>query len=544
MLGFHIDMNVGQFKADYLEKWLKELAALGYNTIIWEVENNIQWETCSQCVSPDAFTKQEFRKLLNLCTTLGIECIPLLQTLGHCEYVLKHKEYKHFAELPNRIDQYCPLQPQLPEFLKQWIDEYLDLFGKVRKFHIGADEAFSLGKCPRCADFVKKYSLSELYIQHINSISNHLINKGIRPIIWADMLLHHPEHINKLSPKIILADWMYDINRGNGKVWVWGQGLKTKEQLDNKTLKTFGKYIFPSGNTSQQEPETFYTADFLAKQGFETITCPSSSSYGDNIFTPRYYHHTKNIYDSIQKGSNEHLAGSILTSWTIHLFPWEMQQSSIELAAFTAKKTSATFKEQQQLFLQKHFGIADSSFFEACELLSNNCLFTYNGTLGFYKSTEPVCPEHVQVTLENLIKENKLQVELENCFARLKEYEQSLTLLTNLDKIIKKEHKQIYLWQLAARNLVNRAKAAIYLLETAIANQNLSHDKKNQRQNREQAASILSELYSLKKETKKVYEQILKPTRLNEFLHWIYDTIEIALKKECKYHTENKLLKI
>lgn len=46
IIGFHIDMNISQFKGNYLKQELKMLADLGYNTIIWEVENNIKWETC------------------------------------------------------------------------------------------------------------------------------------------------------------------------------------------------------------------------------------------------------------------------------------------------------------------------------------------------------------------------------------------------------------------------------------------------------------------------------------------------------------------
>ena len=47
--GFHIDMNISQFTGPYLKQELKRLADLGYDTIIWEVENNIKWETCSEC---------------------------------------------------------------------------------------------------------------------------------------------------------------------------------------------------------------------------------------------------------------------------------------------------------------------------------------------------------------------------------------------------------------------------------------------------------------------------------------------------------------
>ena len=66
-IGYHIDMNVIQFKGEYLKSWLNTLAGIGYDTIIWEVENNIQWESCPECVSPDAFSKDEFKELLDYC---------------------------------------------------------------------------------------------------------------------------------------------------------------------------------------------------------------------------------------------------------------------------------------------------------------------------------------------------------------------------------------------------------------------------------------------------------------------------------------------
>jgi hypothetical protein len=100
MIGFHIDMNMAQFRADYLERWLRELARIGYNTILWEAENNVRWETCPECVAPEAFSKKEFKRLLDLCHELGLESVPLLQTLGHSEYALKHDRYRDLREEP------------------------------------------------------------------------------------------------------------------------------------------------------------------------------------------------------------------------------------------------------------------------------------------------------------------------------------------------------------------------------------------------------------------------------------------------------------
>jgi len=66
MVGFHIDMNMAQYRADYLKRWLTDLADSGYNTIIWELEDGVEWETVPEARQPDALTKDEFRDVLEL----------------------------------------------------------------------------------------------------------------------------------------------------------------------------------------------------------------------------------------------------------------------------------------------------------------------------------------------------------------------------------------------------------------------------------------------------------------------------------------------
>jgi hypothetical protein len=254
IIGFHIDMNISQFRGNYLMQELKRLADLGYNTVIWEVENNIKWDTCPECVSPDAFTKNEFKEILAYSRKLGLEPIPLLQTIGHCEYVLKNKKYEPLKELPDRIDQYCPRNPDVVPFLKKWTNEYLEVFGNVKYFHLGADEAYTLGKCPRCRAYAEEHSLSELFMSHMNAVSQPLIEKGVRPIIWGDMILHHPEALDKLSKKVMIFDWLYDRYYGSGSIHVWGQENKGRDDLDAGTLERFGAYLYPFGDEPGRDP--------------------------------------------------------------------------------------------------------------------------------------------------------------------------------------------------------------------------------------------------------------------------------------------------
>jgi hypothetical protein len=519
MIAFHIDMNVAQFTRAYLEKWLKELAKQGYNTIIWEVEDNIAWETCPQCVSPDAFSKDEFRELLAMSRGLGLEPIPLLQTIGHCEYVLKHEQYKHLAEANDYIAQYCPRKGELIPFLTKWIEEYLDVFGDVRHFHLGADEAYRLGSCDACREYVDEHSLSQLFIDHINNLSKPLLDRNITPIIWADMILHHNEALDLLSRDIMLFDWQYDRYHGSGRIHIWGEEShkQAKHELSKKTLRKFGKYLFPHGDEDGREPETFYTADFLADNGFQVVTCPTSSCCMDTVFAPRNWLHMVNTFDSFRKGMDEHMGGSVLTSWTVHLFPWELQLACIDIPGFLHRHEDAPIEAFQEAFVTERFGTTDATFWRACGLLSKNILFTFVQTLGHDKCMLPVPLQYAADMVKKLADEGRLDEELTNCRERLAEYRQSPDLFEAFAAKASKGQEILDWWKLAGRNLINRAEAAIFLLQKAKG------------QSPQDGREILDNLRSLRKETEEAYSTIIKPTRRKQIIGWIYASVENAL---------------
>ena len=520
MIGFHIDMNVVQYKGDYLKKWLRHLSKIGYDTIIWEVENNVQWETCPECVSPDAFSKFEFKEILDYSLSLGLEPIPLFQTIGHCEYVLKHKKFKYLAELDGNISQYCPRKPEVIDFIHSWIEEYISVFKGIRYFHIGADEAYSLGKCDSCAKFVTDHSLSELFITYINKVAEPIYSRNIVPIIWGDMIFKHHEALEKLSRKIMVFDWMYDVYCGDGEVWVWGKRKQNRHKLSKNTLGRFKDYLFPNGDEPGAIPETFYTADFLSDQGFQTVTCPGSSSSGDNVFSPRNLYHMRNTYDSMHKGLCNHLQGVVLTSWSVHLFPWELQLACIAMPKYIKMNPDASLDKYKKWFAKQYFNLdSGTEFWKACGLLSKSCLFTYTKSLGFNKSTQPVEKEYIDRQIEKAAEDGKIECELQNCRKRLEEYEEALVIFEKLSQQLTKNNDLIYFWELAARNLINRAKASIYLLEKKAGYSNLN------------GQNILKDMKKLRMKTEKMYEDIVKPTRRNEILGWIFDSMAYCLEQ-------------
>ena len=517
MRGFH----------PYLEKWLRELAQIGYDTIVWEVENNIRWESCPECASPDAFSKDEFREILDYSRGLGLEPIPLFQTIAHCEYVLKHEAYAHLAEIPGEISQYCPRNPDVLPFLTGWIEEYLDVFGEVRYFHIGADEAWWLGKCPRCQEYLATHSLSQLYIEHVNAVSEPLSQRGVTPIIWADMVLHRHEAIDALSRDIMLFDWIYSVHRGDGKVQVWDIGLRDADGIPPETRQVFGKFLSPLGDEPARDPETFYTADFLAARGFRTVTCPASSNYGDNVFSPRNWYHMVNTFDSFRKGMSANLEGSVLTSWTVHLFPYELQLACIAIPGYLAANPDGTLEEFEREFVAKRFGLDEADeFFRACGLLSKSCLFTYTASLGFGKHTMPVLLNHAEWKVQKADDEERAEGELNNCADRLQEYRQALAIFEHLAAEAPIGDELLEAWLLAARNLINRAEAAAVLLERVEeAEQGMPMDPDE----KAHAIGILARMRALKEQTRAAYSRIYRPSRCAEAVAWMFASVENAL---------------
>ncbi len=332
------------------------------------------------------------------------------------------------------------------------------------------------------------------------------------------MVLHHNEALDRLSRDIMLIDWMYDIRNGMGRFWVWGTEWVKNDAIPADIMEKFGEYLFPEGDEPGKEPETFYTADFLAAQGFRVATCPSSSSYGDNVFAPRDWWHLANTYDSCSKGLQADLAGSVLTSWTVHLFPWELQLAMISMPPYLADHPEASILRFEADFVESRFGVVeDRDFWVACGLLSKRCLFTHTASLGFNKAANPVPLDHAEKGIEKVKADGKLDAELDNAKARLAEYRKALALFEAFGERAERGERVLYAWTLAARNLVNRAEAAAALLMAA-------------RGEPVRVEHILEQSKRLRAETDRFYGDIIKPARRGEMMDWMYASVDAALE--------------
>lgn len=461
MRTFHLDFNTALFRPDTVSAWLHDLSELGFDTLLWEVENAFQWQSCPECAVPDTLPMEELRRLLDLASSLGFENIPLLQTLGHCEYVLKHKRYAHLSE-DGHIDQYCPLNPDVLPFLESWIDETMEIFGSPRLFHVGADETWQLGVCPQCANHAKANGIGDLFRIHMDRVIEMVVARGARPLLWADMFLSHPETLPGLSQEAILCDWAYERDDHSTEVYLFDHGKFPVERAAASAIEAFGDRLYRPG-TDRTQLNPWVAADHLAAQGFDLILCPASSHAGDAVFAPRTDLHLRNIGDTVHYADQIGALGTILTSWTWSLFPWELQRPLMVyyIAAAEAKKPDRD--EFLNAYGSSRLSLPADTFARVCRLLETPCPLTDVDQLFFYKGGINRRPNALTDFLAERRENGQASRLLDEATAAETVYEEAIASITVSTNPQNKAHPEWKAWRLAADCLFVRARSARHL---------------------------------------------------------------------------------
>ncbi len=403
LIVFHIDLNSVALKKDYIEKWLKKAADMGYNAVLWELEDKVRWETCPECVNEEAFTKKEFKEILAYSRSLGLEPIPLLQTIGHAEYVLQHKKYYKFREDSARYDCYCTSKPEVRRFIKNWIKEYLDLFGDIKYFHLGGDEAYAFATDSLCSAEAAKIGKGNLYAEYVKDIAQPLLEKNIRPGIWCDMILHYYEGLKSIPKSFVIWDWNYwDGDKPPYKVMVWHKGQRLgKERITDDIKNIFPRIVDDEGN-----PNPFYTADYLKDHGFSVILASSSRSYGDGVFAGREELHTENIIGAAKKTVAANLLGTCVTSWAVRIPSYETQATWLYLAPLTIEKSNLSHDELIAHSQKYIFGFSNSKLTDAFSLTGFSFPFANEKSTGIMwtglKDSRPAPPGFIKHYVEKL----------------------------------------------------------------------------------------------------------------------------------------------
>ncbi len=194
-----------QSRFNTLKEYLDRAAEYKINAIAWHLENTFQYKRHPVISTPYAFTREEVRELEEYANERYIELIPMLDFPSHMSYVLKHPEYAHLRELPERSYSICPTNEESWKLLFDMFDELLAAFhGKY--FLFSTDELFDLGKGPHCGCAAKVKSVGEsgFFVELTRRAGCYLEERGKRVMFWGESPLEVAD-IPKLPSTLIDA---------------------------------------------------------------------------------------------------------------------------------------------------------------------------------------------------------------------------------------------------------------------------------------------------------------------------------------------------
>lgn len=232
----HLDLKGAPPIVSYYKKLFPLLQMLGANGLLIEYEDMFPFHgPLEQISARNAYTKNELTEILYLAKMNDLEVMPLVQTFGHLEFVLKLQDYQNLREVPAYPQVVCPSNNATQILLRQIVDQIVAMHPNIKWLHIGSDEVYYIGECNLCQKKMRKHYMDkeDLFIYHVKNIAKYIKEKyDIQPIMWDDMFRMVPEETIKKS-----EIWKYV------ELMAWNYGPFVENKIPPDAWIKYGKYF-------------------------------------------------------------------------------------------------------------------------------------------------------------------------------------------------------------------------------------------------------------------------------------------------------------
>ena len=209
MRGYHEDYGRDQLPTvEDHKRTVRTLAQFKMNTHLWFIESDhfIYKFDPALGESHDRFTFGELREVAEYAKDYYIEVIPVVESLAHMENTLSDPKYAHLAEKEG-AGTICPTCEESIQFVQNLINEIAPNFpGKY--FHCALDESQVVGQ-GKSADAVKEKGVERVYADYYTRLNDTVKANGKTMMMYADIVLNHPNVIPMLPRDIVMMYWDY-----------------------------------------------------------------------------------------------------------------------------------------------------------------------------------------------------------------------------------------------------------------------------------------------------------------------------------------------
>lgn len=210
--GLMLDCVRHFFPVEAVKAVIEQLSLVKMNVLHWHLTDIEGWRIESKvfprlhATSPDYYTHQQIREILEYARVRGVEIIPEIDMPGHSTAFLAAYpelsctgEEVHIGQPTSLI--LCAGQERTYDFISKLLDEVCALFPSDR-FHIGGDEAVKSAwkSCPHCQKKMAEEGLEnveELQGYFTVRLEQMLSQRGKQMVCWNDVLKakHRPQNM-------------------------------------------------------------------------------------------------------------------------------------------------------------------------------------------------------------------------------------------------------------------------------------------------------------------------------------------------------------
>uniref|UniRef100_A0A1B0DR10 Beta-N-acetylhexosaminidase n=1 Tax=Phlebotomus papatasi TaxID=29031 RepID=A0A1B0DR10_PHLPP len=162
----HLDLKGAPPKIQYLKRLIPILKSLGATGLLLEYEDMFPYTgQIANIAARNAYARNRLLDFLQTVKSAGLTVMPLVQTFGHMEFVLKLREFQDMREKPESPQALCPSFNKSLLFVDEMLSQVINFHMKVdeaanldddggttslkphfRAIHIGCDEVYRMGE--------------------------------------------------------------------------------------------------------------------------------------------------------------------------------------------------------------------------------------------------------------------------------------------------------------------------------------------------------------------------------------------------------------
>lgn len=201
-------------RLDWLLDQLPRYADWGYQELYLHLEDAVEYPSLPGIARRDAYTHRQLATLVQAADRAGLKVVPIVNLLGHTQYLIKHPDLRDLNELrhpdgsPQPVGQICPVHPRTLEVAGCLLDDMVP-FCTAGKVHVGLDESFHLGRHPRSQQEIERIGLAAHFARYVRRLHRLAGDRHLQMGMWADMLYFLPDAIALLPRGLTAYEWYY-----------------------------------------------------------------------------------------------------------------------------------------------------------------------------------------------------------------------------------------------------------------------------------------------------------------------------------------------